>query len=157
MGLTFTIDQEAEWQRINLSGAINEEAEIQFERLKKLLARKFKINFAKVTSINSSGTRAWINFLREVEVARTIVLEGCVPDIVEQINMIPSFKGMAKIDSVFGSFLCPECGERKLHLFSHQEIPKRGKKPTPIICECGHKMQFEDEPELYFDFAYKPS
>ena len=38
-----------------------------------------------------------------------IIFEQCTPEVVMQINMIPSFKGSAKVKSVYGNFVCDEC------------------------------------------------
>jgi len=102
---------------VSYVGPINEEAEVHLRQILPQLGANCVFNFRRVASVNSCGVRAWINFMREAQKDRQIGFEECPPEVVMQINMIPSFRGEAKINSVYGHFICSDCGNEQDILF----------------------------------------
>ncbi len=156
MTINIRIEQNQGSDKIHYAGPINEDAEVHLGSLLKGSAKKCTFNFKDVEYINSCGVRAWINFMRDFSKEREVSFEECTPEVVMQINMIPSFKGSAKVDSVFGSFACEKCGEKKSVLFEN------GKNlPTPdhmevekIKCpKCSSEMMMEELEDEYFAFT----
>lgn len=154
MELTYRIeDRDKEWKAIYLSGDINEDAEHALDRLKSELAPKCIFNLKEVTSINSCGVRTWINFIRDTQKERSFILEECTPEVVSQINMIPNFKGQAKIHSVYASYVCDNCDIQKLHLFEEgKNLPtKLNDKLAEVNCDkCHEAMEMEELEEEFF-------
>ena len=94
--------------------------------------------------------------LRDVETKNPeIIFEQCTPEVVMQINMIPSFKGSAKVKSVYGNFVCDECGEEKEELFTDGENLPSGDdiQLDEISCpNCGAEMELEEMEDEFFAF-----
>jgi ABC-type transporter Mla MlaB component len=117
MSITSQISKNGDWEKLSLFGPINEDAEVHLPKLLQTLGAKVIVNFANVETVNSCGVRAWITFMRELEKGRSLIFEECTPEIVSQINMIPNFRGKADVQSVFGAYTCPSCGNHQKHLF----------------------------------------
>ena len=117
MALAVRILNEGDWEKIFLSGKIDEDGEVTLGELKDKVTGKCIFNFKEVTGINSCGVRAWINFMREVEKkGSSVIFEECTPDVISQINMIPNFKSKATIrciplDNVLEDGVCILTGQ----------------------------------------------
>jgi anti-anti-sigma regulatory factor len=156
MEITIQVTQKNGTDFINYIGPINEEAEVHLARLLETVGKQCVINFRQVEYVNSCGVRAWINFMRELEKSRQIVFEECPSEIVMQINMIPSFRGKAKVKSVYGSYACGECGETKSQLFeAGKNLPqKESDQLPPVVCgKCGSEMELEELEDEFFAFS----
>lgn len=112
------------------------------------------LNLAGITSINSLGIRAWVNFMKEIS-NRPVFYEECPPVVVRQMNMIPSFLGSAKVLSVYAPFVCENCDEEKLVLVPEMALAKSDVElPEPFKCEsCSEgEMELDGHPKQYFAF-----
>lgn len=142
---------------VALSGVINEDAEVGLQTLKGKLAeaKKIEFNFAGVKSINSLGVRAWVTFLRGIEENRDIFYAECVPDVIMQINMIPSFQDKAVIRSFYTNYICESCDKTQSVLIQTSSLAaKTG--PAPQKCEtCGQNTETEELEEEYFAFLMR--
>lgn len=140
---------------IYFSGDINEDAEVSLAKLAEQITKNSIFNLKEITSINSCGVRAWINFLREVEKKNKIVFEECTPEIVSQINMIPNFKGKSHIKSVYASYVCDNCDFMHLHLFqAGNNLPeKTGDEIETVNCpKCNSIMEMEELEDEFFSW-----
>ena len=156
MSISIQIVQRDGWDLIGYAGPIDAEAEVHLTQLLPKLGNHVVFNFRNTGSVNSCGVRSWINFMRELQkTPRQIVFQECTGDIVMQINMIPSFKGTANIQSVYGAYVCDGCGHEDTVLFEagktlpaspDVELPAR---PCP---ECGAQMELAEMEEEYFAF-----
>ena len=142
---------------VALAGAINEDAELNLQALTKELAGKAKVvfNFANVKSINSLGVRAWVMFLRGLDDGREIAFNECPPDVIMQINMIPSFLGRARVASFFTNYICENCDfTQKILIDTTALKPKT--LPQPQACpKCKAEMETEELEEEYFAFLLR--
>ena len=156
MAINIQILQKDGYDQVNFDGSIDAEAEVHLSELLAKLNDKIIFNFKSVSSINSCGVRSWINFLRDVEAKNPeIIFEQCTPEVVMQINMIPSFKGSAKVKSVYGNFICDDCGEEKEELFTDGTNLPSGDdiELDSISCpSCGSEMELEEMEDEYFAF-----
>lgn len=73
------------------------------------------LNLSGVKSINSLGIRSWVNFWKTVS-NREVFYWECPPLIVRQMNMIPSFSGQARVQSVLVPYICDQCESEELKL-----------------------------------------
>jgi len=156
MEIAIQVNQKDGVDHISYVGPINEEAEVHLARLVETVGKKCVFNFKQVDSVNSCGVRAWINFMRELEKNREVVFEECTAEIVMQINMIPSFRGKAKIKSVYGSYGCEDCGHTKSHLFeAGKNLPASDSAELAAVkCDnCGSQMELEELEDEFFAFA----
>ncbi len=110
VGLSYVQKKNSLDEEVSLVGTMNEACELVFDRLLGSLGENVAFNLRAVRAINSSGVRAWINFIREVSRSRNVVLEECSPEIISQINMVPSFLGKAKLSSFYAAYTCERCG-----------------------------------------------
>ncbi len=154
MQVSLQISQNNGWEFVQYFGPINEEAEVHLTQLLSKLGSKVVFNFKNVEYVNSCGVRAWINFMRELEKGRQVIFDECTPEIVMQVNMIPSFKSSASINSVYGSYKCDGCGSQKQVLFeTGKNLPTSGNYPE-IKCEqCQAMMEMEEMEDEFFAFA----
>ena len=133
MEMTFTIERKGDRDKVNFAGDINEDAEVHLNGIVSALGPKVTFNLRGVLTVNSCGVRAWINFMREAEKNRDIIFEECTPEIVSQINMIPNFKGSARIKSVYAGYACESCENQQWKLFEDgRNMPKA---PDDVIEE----------------------
>lgn len=158
MGINIQISQKNDWDQVSYTGPIDAEAEVHLSQLLPKVGKQHIVfNFKNVSTVNSCGVRSWINFMRELQKSdRTIVFEECVPEVVMQINMIPSFKGKAFIKSVYGSVTCDACGhEDKLLFESGKNLPTSPDQGIgEVTCsQCKAPMQLEEVEEEYFAFV----
>jgi hypothetical protein len=153
MGVTGQISKQGDWEKLSLFGEINEDADVYFPKLLPALGKNIIVNFKSISSVNSCGVRAWITFMRELEKGRSVVFEECTPDIISQINMIPNFRGKATIQSVYGSYTCPNCGNSNLHLFTKDvNLPRSaGDGAGDVPCaKCGKPSEMDELEEEFF-------
>ena len=155
MDISISITQRGKWDYVQYSGPIIVEAEVYLSQLLPSIESDVVINLAHVNYINSCGVRGWINFMRELDTGRRIVLEECTPEIVMQINMIPSFKGKAEIRSVYASYFCDACGHETNVLFEkNKNMPTSPETQLPmVICpNCRATMEMQELEEDFFAF-----
>ena len=147
MAFNYRIAKEQEREIVYFNGKINEDAEVTLAELDDKVGTSCTFNLRDIAGINSLGVRVWINFIRSFEEGRTIQLEECTPEIVNQMNMIPNFRGHCDIQSVYASYACENCGAEKLQLFKVGEnMPTSlGTKTLPRVpCpKCGAPMEDE--------------
>jgi hypothetical protein len=138
--------------RVLLRGVIDEDTE--FEGLKKI-GTPLIINFNGITSINSCGIRTWVNFMKDLQ-STEISYEECPALIVRQMNMVPSFMGHAKVESVFVPYVCEACEAEKMLLIASDKFQNGNPEiPETMKCEsCGDgEMELDGNPKQYFSFA----
>lgn len=155
--MEYSIAQQDDGKVVNLVGLINEDSELSFKNLLIELqdAKKINFNFSQVKSINSLGVRAWVSFLRSVEDGRSIGFVECTPDIIMQINMIPSFLGKAKVSSFYVNYICEVCNKEERTLIETASLPA---KTIPVAPKCSNDenpMQTEELEDEYFVFLMR--
>ncbi|WP_186647304.1 hypothetical protein [Fluviispira vulneris] len=152
--MEYSIMQQEDGKMITLMGLINEDSEMTFKDLFLELkdVKKVGFNFSQVKSINSLGVRAWVSFLRSIEEGRNLIFYECTPDVIMQINMIPSFLGKASVASFFVNYICEVCNKEEKKLIETSSLPPKT-IPNAPKCEsdeCG--MQTEELEDEYFVF-----
>ncbi len=142
---------------ISLRGAINEDSELSLKRVLEELAGipEVTFDFSETTSINSLGVRAWVQFLRAAAEGRSITFKECTPDIISQINMIPSFAGKANVASFYTFYLCEECNKTEKILIERQNLPPKEMPERAKCPSCGKEMETEELEDEYFAFLLK--
>ena len=156
MDIIVKIESEDGVDKLSYVGPINEEAEVHLGDLIDKIGNVCEVNFSKVEYVNSCGVRSWINFMRDLGKERKLSFVECTPEIVLQINMIPSFRGTASIDSVFASYECTSCGNIEQVLFeAGKNLPGPDfEELDEVKCgKCGQVMEMEEIEEEYFSFT----
>lgn len=158
MTITVNIEKSGDWERLTYVGPIDEDTNLHLKPVLEHLGPRVIINLSRVSAINSLGIRAWIYLLRDLEKGRTIVFEECAPVFVSQINMIPDMRNSARIQSVYGSYICEKCETQELHLFVEgQNLPLTANdEVAPPRCKtCHADMVMEEEEEEFFAWIGK--
>jgi len=153
--LNYTIATESDGTVVvYLEGAINEDAELDLQKLREDLssASRAAFHFAKVKSINSLGVRAWVSFLRAVESKLVTIFRECTNDVIMQLNMIPSFQGKATIESFYTHYICDSCGHRETTLLHTQSVSPSALPSTMVCPKCSETMETEELEDEYFIF-----
>ena len=156
MSITINVTNEGDWEVVSYVGPINEEAEVHLAKVLEGLGPKVRINFKQVSMVNSCGVRSWVNFMREAEANREITYAECTSEIVMQINMIPSFRGKSKIESVYGDYSCESCGQTQNLLFENgKNMPETedDEVQAPMCSSCNEEMEMEELEEEFFAFV----
>ena len=149
----YTVEKQQDWEHIHLKGPINEDAEVVLPQLEQQLATQCIFYFDEVSNINSCGVRAWIHFIRRNSAKHKMIYEGCTPEIVSQINMIPDFKGNATIKSVLASYHCPSCDTTQLIRFERGvNLPQSADEGVEAVAcpNCNNVMENEELEEEFF-------
>lgn len=155
MQLNLQIENQGEWELVKIVGPINEDAEVTLTSYTNQLGKNLIFNFQQVSTINSCGVRAWINFLRVLENGRNIIFRECTPEVISQVNMIPNFRSHAKIDSLYAEYSCENCGTEKMVLFEKgKNMPNSpDDELPPVKCDqCGERMEMDELEEEFFGF-----
>ncbi|MBX9703034.1 MAG: hypothetical protein K2X39_02655 [Silvanigrellaceae bacterium] len=155
--MEFTVTPKEECVIVNLIGLINEDADITFQNLLTLISeyKKIYFNFSQVKSINSLGVRSWVTFLRMIEAEREIIFQECTPDVIMQINMIPSFLGKALVETFYVRYVCEVCEKETENLLYVNQLQT---KTIPLNPKCDAPdcaMQTEELEEEYFAFLLR--
>jgi ABC-type transporter Mla MlaB component len=136
-------------------GSLDESSEVSLNNALSELKSSCVVDFSQTKNVNSCGVRAWIQFLQKAEKKAKISFANCVPDIVIQMNMIPAFKGEAKIISLQAPFFCEDCGQTKniTQSMSDTTFSQLIEASDNVACEkCQANMEFEEVAEDYYAF-----
>jgi len=161
LDFSYRYQEENGWVKIALIGTLNEDAGVHLPGLRKKIGdNKIKFNFSKVSFVNSCGVRAWVYFLRSLhsDPERIMIFENCTSEIVNQINMIPNFKGSAKIHSVFMGYTCEKCHFHTDILFKKGlNMPLSSQEELPVVfcSKCKISMEIDELEEEYFGWLDK--
>lgn len=139
---------------VKLSGLINEDAELTLQAIASEINpfKKVLFNFSGVKTINSLGVRAWVMFVRLIEERREIWFDECTPDVIMQINMIPSFQGKAKVRSFFTNYVCTKCNANHTFLIDASKLAPKALPTAPACPNCKSEMETEELEDEYFAF-----
>ena len=150
MNCKFTIAKKALEVVVEVQGAITED--LSFDELIKIEGSLLRINFKKLTLINSCGVREWIKFLNQVK-NKAIIYEECPKVLIDQINMVKGFLPInCKIDSFYGPYYSEADDEEIDFLIMSSEIGSDMTPPQKKHPESGSVMVFDDIPKSYFAF-----
>ena len=137
-----------------LEGVLDENAEPKFKELHKELANKIVIDLGGVWRINSVGVMLWLAFMRSLG-TRKVAFRRCHPVIVEQLNTVMDFRGMAKIESILAPYFCSSCNrEQNEELVIGRDVSPTNLSQFPArkCSQCHSAMQFDDIPDRYLGF-----
>ena len=148
--LRIDITQDETEVSVKLIGIIDEDADFQMLKNTK---GPMVVNFEEVSFINSSGAREWINLVTSFA-GRNIFYKSCPPVIVNQMNMVASFRRGINVLSVLTPFVCDGCEIETLVLVNAPQFAKVGADfPSPICHSCKKKMVAGISPIQYFSFG----
>lgn len=139
---------------ISIEGIIDEYAD--FSSLTSRASQVLRVDLSKITRINSSGIRSWIQTILRHKIQ--LSLRHCSPVVVEQFSMIPEFIGKnGFVESFYGHFVCHDCSHETSHLFQCgiDVFPGESYREEQLEQECpscSGTMELDHNPEIYFSF-----
>lgn len=136
---------------IALHGEIDEHAD--FSPILAMSEKSMVLDLSDVKRINSIGVRQWMEFVNKLaDNGVDVVFERCSVPIVQQLNMIASFRGRGVVVSVFAPYFCQKCEHDHRHLIElNGSVPDLEAK---MMCpNCGAMLEFDDIAETYLGFA----
>ncbi|WNG31804.1 protein kinase [Cystobacter fuscus] len=115
------------------------------------------LDLGQVERISSFGVSKWIEFTSKLPPgALSLYLVNTPPVMVDQLNMVEGFAGVARVLSVLAPYLCRACGEDRLRLVDLQAeaaVIAEGRAPVHTCPVCAGKLEFADLPSEFFDHA----
>jgi anti-anti-sigma regulatory factor len=111
------------------------------------------LNLANVTSINSTGVRAWIQFMSRLTAKASVSVEACSPSMVSQINMVSNFLKGARVLSFQAPYACEACETLEAILLTPSDLNgQMSVAPARNCSRCGKQLVFDDMEDGYFAF-----
>lgn len=120
---------------------------------------RYFIDFGDVLRMNSIGTRGLVELVSAWAASGgQVFFERCVPDVVEQVNLLPVLSDNVTVVSVYTDESCPNGHgviARLVHIKEDLNFTSSGLPwLKPLQCRvCGSVLESEHMPEMYFDFA----
>ncbi len=150
--MTWRIKPRSGFTMVELVGELNENTDLR--PLRDQLKGTVVLHLGELRRINSSGTREWINFIRDLPGVTEITLTHCSPAVVQQLNSIHNFRGKATVRSVMVPYTCESCFAHEEKLLNVDPGPALGPPALPLVdCQkCNSPMEFEELAERYFEF-----
>ena len=139
---------------IRLSGAIDEDNDL-VDLIDVIPAKPCFVHLGGVDRINSCGVRDWVNWLNAIEAKPCrVVLIGCLPPIVAQINVVSNFTGTSVVKNFYLPYFCENCDTEKLLLVDTKTLSIESSSDLPSCrCdECDTLMEFDEIPDVYLSF-----
>ncbi len=140
---------------LRIAGAIDETFSVQ-EAGADLVGHVI-IDLGRLERISSFGVRKWIEFVGKLPAgAMGLYVIHAPPIVVDQLNMVEGFAGVAKILSLLAPYRCEKCNEDRVCLVDvHKERDTlaEGKAPVHACPVCAEALQFADIPGEFFDFV----
>jgi hypothetical protein len=149
------IDKSGEKMKVIIAGSIDEDAD--FNQLSLSGAGNIEIEMAGLKSINSCGIREWIKWMGTASTA-AITFNECPKVIVDQINMVDGFlPANAKVQSFFVPYYNDDAGTEKSVLFrlGTEFTENSVTPPAAVKDEEGNVMEMDVIESKYFKFIKK--
>ncbi|WP_205525833.1 serine/threonine-protein kinase [Pyxidicoccus trucidator] len=115
------------------------------------------VDLGRVERISSFGVRRWIEFAGKLPPgALGLYVVHAPPVMVDQLNMVEGFAGVARVLSVLAPYTCRTCNEDRLRVVNLQDEAKvlaEELAPEHACPVCGNALEFADLASEFFDYA----
>ena len=146
------VSRQGDYSLVKLSGVVDEDNGLG-DLAEQIPVGTAIVDLGDIERINSCGVRDWVNWLGRLERQQVrVILAGCSPPIVAQLNLVSNFAGTGGVKSFYSPYFCPECDEEKVMLVETADMAQPPEPPTCRCDECDLVMDFDDMPESYFAF-----
>lgn len=143
------VKQELKDTRVEISGALNEHAELPDLRMN----LPIHINLKNLTMLNSLGTKTWVTWARRFRPPIAIHLEQCPPVFVKSFSMVKGFlTEVMHVDSFFVPFYSQATGERQDFLVVRGQHFDKGAIKVPELKDSKGNVMEADVSGNYFSF-----
>jgi hypothetical protein len=138
---------------VNIRGRLTES--FKGEALGRSLVGRVVFDLGEVDRVTSFGVREWLAMLGAARMTELHFIR-CSESIVNQLAMIRTFDGNAKIVSFYAPYLCTGCSspiERLIDL-ERDTAELEEMAPATIPCpRCAAEARFDDDARSYFAFT----
>ncbi len=114
------------------------------------------VDLGRVERISSFGVRKWIEFTSKLPEGVTgLYIIHAPPLVVDQLNMVEGFAGVASVLSVLAPYTCSSCNEDRVRVVDVKEdrpTIAEGKAPSHSCPVCATALSFADQPSEFFDY-----
>ncbi len=114
------------------------------------------VDLGRVERISSFGVRKWIEFTSKLPEGVTgLYIIHAPPLVVDQLNMVEGFAGVASVLSVLAPYTCAKCNEDRVRVVdvkSDGPAITEGKAPDHTCPVCSSPLTFADQPSEFFDY-----
>jgi eukaryotic-like serine/threonine-protein kinase len=115
------------------------------------------VDLGCVDRISSFGVRKWIEFASKLpNGAISLYVVYAPPVVVDQLNMVEGFAGVARVLSVLAPYTCRTCSEdrlRAINLVDDAKLISENRAPDHTCPVCTQPLEFADLPSEFFDYA----
>ena len=116
-------------------GAINEESKL--EKIIPPAGDQLLLDLGGVTSINSCGTRDFLNWIKEIQKQKHIVYMRCPRSIIDQFSIVGGLLNeKTSIESLYLPYFCTHCEEGSAVLLESKEFPVDNRHAVPSANKC---------------------
>lgn len=109
-----------------------------------------RIDLGEVYRFNSSGVREWRRFVRTLTPG-SFRLERCPVCFIQQLGMVHAMAPTEAVVSLFVPFFCARCRVESTVLAPVDGARALAAQP-PACNTCGLSLEFDDLPEVYFNW-----
>nr|WP_257463304.1 serine/threonine-protein kinase [Archangium lipolyticum] len=115
------------------------------------------VDLGRVERISSFGVRRWMEFASKLPPeGLSLYVVNAPPVVVDQLNMVEGFAGVARVLSVLAPYMCRACGEDRLRVVDLQSealLLTGGQAPEHSCPVCAGKLEFAEPPGEFFDYV----
>ncbi|MCP3137339.1 serine/threonine-protein kinase [Pyxidicoccus xibeiensis] len=115
------------------------------------------VDLGRVERISSFGVRRWIEFAGKLPPgALSLYVVHAPPVMVDQLNMVEGFAGVARIVSLLAPYTCRTCNDDRLrvvNLVDDAEVIAQERAPEHTCPVCSNPLEFADQASEFFDYA----
>lgn len=148
MPIKLDIRNQGDTLHLTLNGKLDEHFDVQAIAGAAVGSRKAVLHLAGVRSISSLGVRAFETLLRALEGSHMAVeLDEISAATANQLTMIPTLLGDAKVRSAKLPFVCGACGAEALGVVPYEAGAAALHPPT--CPSCGEQMELDGLAEEY--------
>lgn len=138
---------------IRVAGVIDERFDGK-QAAARIKSKSVVINCAGLTLITSFGIRAWLDFIRAFERRKVdLFYVECSTAFVAELNQVVEFAGNGQVVSCYAPYSCPNCSAQRsvlLRVDLDNHVIRHRQPPEYSCLVCGHTLEFDEEPGLYF-------
>ena len=111
------------------------------QALSTISSQQVIFDLADITIINSSGIGEWAEFLQEHMTGKRFWFRRCTPNIVDTINLLPSFLAHGNVESMFVDFQCNKCSsEVRVEVNVLRDVTPAGEMRRKLNCDNCKKV-----------------
>ena len=114
-----------------------------------------EIIMTELTQMNSTGIKAWIDFLAHLKESLPVSLVDISTQVVENMNLIHYLAKRCDVISFRAPYVCEDCGHFEEVLLESKTCLESGEPKVPVVAcpKCENpEMELDELEDQYFNF-----